>query len=339
MSAAKSARVRGTVFFRAVSALVLTAGVFAAAAITFEGPAGADTPPTIANGTAAFSTDPVVNLTGCTGSTSSTTLTCSSTSGVVATMGAYGASIASGTSVSSVTATTIVLSADPSAAVTAGQTVTFTTRTAVGNVSGSTTSVTSSNISSSNTWTDASITVGQSVVGPNITPGTTVATVSGTTLTLSAAPTAALSGATLIFNSPETFDALTLVSGGASSVNTSSLTVVSQPPAGDGVVVANPSSSHGLLTLLPGDGGTSTFTATFAYCAPGDTYSPGSPNCTTANLNYAPATDQELGEAVSVSIETEDIYENTEVAAVQPATAAQGSTYTATLAPVGSSIP
>ena len=53
----------------------------------------------------AFSTDPVVNLTGCTGSTSSTTLTCSSTSGVVATEGAYGASFASGTSVSSVTAT------------------------------------------------------------------------------------------------------------------------------------------------------------------------------------------------------------------------------------------
>ncbi len=40
-----------------------------------------------------------------------------------------------------------------------------------------------------------------------------------------------------------------------------------------------------------------------------------------------------------MSIETEDIYEETEVAAVQPATASQGSTYTATLAPVGSSIP
>ena len=122
-------------------------------------------------------------------------------------------------------------------------------------------------------------------------------------------------------------------------MNTSSLTVVSQPPAGDGVVTATPSSSHGLLTLLPGDGATSTFTSTFAYCAPGDTYSPGSPNCTIGTLNYAPATDQELGEAVSVSIETEDIYEETEVAAVQPGTASQGSTYTATLAPVGSSIP
>jgi hypothetical protein len=339
MSAAKSARVRGTVFFRAFSALVLMAGVFAAAAITFEGTAGADTPPTIATGTAAFSTDPVVNLTSCTGTTSSTTLTCTSTSGVVATMGAYGASLASGTSVSSVTPTTIVLSADPSAAVTAGPTLTFTTRTAVGNVSGSTTSVTSPNITSSNTWTDASVTVGQSVVGPGIAAGTTVASVSTTSLTLSAAPSPALSGATLIFNSPETFDALTLVSGGASSVNTSSLTVVSQPPAADGVVTATPSSSHGLLTLLPGDGATSTFTSTFAYCAPGDTYSPGSPNCTIGTLNYAPATDQELGEAVSVSIETEDIYENTEVAAVQPATASQGSTYTATLAPVGSSIP
>ena len=84
MSAAKSAHVHGTVFFRAVSALLLTAGVFAAAAITFDGPAGADTPPTIANGTGAFSTDPVVNLTGCTAASGSTAVTCSSTAGVVA---------------------------------------------------------------------------------------------------------------------------------------------------------------------------------------------------------------------------------------------------------------
>ena len=163
-----------------------------------------------------------------------------------------------------------------------------------------------------------------SVIGPGIASGTSVSSVSGTSLVLSADPTATLSGVTLVFNSPETFDALTLVSGGAASVNTSSLTVVTQPPAGDGTVVASTPAGHGFLTLLPGDSATSTFSATFAYCAPGDTYSPGSPNCTTATMSYAPATDQLMGEAVTVSGISEDIYENTEIAAVQPATAPQG---------------
>ncbi len=93
------------------------------------------------------------------------------------------------------------------------------------------------------------------------------------------------------------------------------------------------------MTLLPGDNATSTFSVTFAYCAPGDTYSPGSPNCTTSTVSYAPATDQLMGEAVSVSGISENIYENTEVAAVQPATAPQGAPVTVTLAPVGTSIP
>ncbi len=90
---------------------------------------------------------------------------------------------------------------------------------------------------------------------------------SGTSIVLSAAPTATLSGATLVFNAPENFDALTLVSGGASSVNPASLTVVSQPPAADGTVVAN--TSNGILSLLPGDSATSAFSATFAYSRPG----------------------------------------------------------------------
>ena len=333
MSAAKSARVHGTVFFRAASALLLTAGVFAAAAITFDGPAGADTPPTIATGTGAFSTDPVVNLTGCTAASGATAVTCTSTAGVVVNEGAYGASLASGSSVSAVTATSITLSTKTSAAVTATQVLTFTTRTAVQGVSGSTTSTT---VTSSVNFQTSSVTAGMAVVGPGIATGTTVASVSGTSAVLSADPTATLSGVTLVFNSPDNFDVLTLVSGGASSVNTSSLTVVSQPPAGDGSVAV---SGSGILSLLPSDTATSAFSASFAYCAPGDTYSPGSPNCTTANMNYAPATDQLMGDEVSVSGVSEDIYEDTEVAAVQPATAQQGSPVTVILAPVGSSVP
>jgi hypothetical protein len=248
--------------------LLLTAGVFAAAAFTFDAPAFADTPPTIVNGTGAFSTDPVTNLTGCTGASGATVLTCTSTAGVVAGEGAYGASLATaGSSVSGLTPTSITLSVKTAAAVTTTQVLTFTTRTAVQNVSGSTTTVTS-NVN----FQTSSVTPGMAVIGPGIATGTSVSSVSGTSLVLSIAPTAALSGATLVFNAPETFDALTLVSGGAPSVNTSSLTVVTQPPAGDGTVVATTSASHGLLTLLPGDSATSTFSTTFAYCAPGDTY-------------------------------------------------------------------
>ena len=334
MNAARSARVHGPVIFRAVSALLLTVGVFAAAAITFEAPAFADTPPTIVGGTGAFSTDPVTNLTGCTAASGATAVTCTSTAGVVVNEGAYGASLASGTSVSAVTPTTITLGTKTSAAVTATQVLTFTIRTAVQNVSGSTTTVTSSV-----NFQTASVTPGMSVIGPGIATGTSVSSVSGTSLVLSADPTTTLSGVTLVFNSPETFDVLTLVSGGAASVNTSSLTVVTQPPAGDGTVVASTPAGHGFLTLLPGDTATSAFSATFAYCAPGDTYSPGSPNCTTATMSYAPATDQLMGEAVTVSGISEDIYETTEIAAVQPATAQQGAPVNVTLAPVGSSVP
>ena len=336
MSAATSARVRGAMFSRAISALVLTAGVFTTAAIAFGAPAGADTPPTIATGTGAFSTDPVTNLTGCTAASGSTALTCTSTAGVQLNEGAYGASLAAGTSVSAFTSTTITLSTKTSAAVTSGQVLTFTVRTAVEGVSGTTTSTT---VTSANNFQTSSVTPGMSVIGPGIASGTLVSSVSGTSLVLSADPTATLSGVTLVFNAPDTFDALTLVSGGAASVNTSSLTVVSQPPAGDGTVVASASASHGILTLLPGDSATSAFSASFAYCAPGDTYSPGSPNCTTATMNYAPATDQLVGEAITVSGITQDVYEDTEIAAVQPATAQQGAPVTVTLAAVGSSVP
>jgi hypothetical protein len=96
---------------------------------------------------------------------------------------------------------------------------------------------------------------------------------------------------------------------------------VTQPPAGDGTVITT--ANEGILSLLPGDAATSAFSATFAYCDPGDTYSPGSPDCTTATMTYAPAADQEVGEEVSVDGISQDIYETAEVAVVAPSTAQQ----------------
>lgn len=147
MSPGVPARVHGAVIFRIVSALLLAAGVLATAAITLESPAFADTPPTIANGTGAFSTDPVINLTGCTASSGSTSLTCTSTTGVAVGMSANGSSFASGTTVSTVTTGGMTISTKTSAAITSTQVLTFTTRTAVDDVTGSSssTTVTSSN--------------------------------------------------------------------------------------------------------------------------------------------------------------------------------------------------
>src|SRR5664279_3550531 len=45
---------------------------------------------------------------------------------------------------------------------------------------------------------------------------------------------------------PNQFDALTLVSGGAASVNTASLTIVTQPASG--TATAAPTSTNGLIT-------------------------------------------------------------------------------------------
>ncbi len=334
MSAATPAHVHGAVILRILSALLLTAGIVATAAITFESPAFAQPAPTIANGTGAFSTDPVINLTGCTAASKSETLTCTSTTGVAVGMSANGSSFASGTSVSTVTATTIGISADTSAAITSSQTLTFTTRTAVDDVSGSSSST---EVTSSNSFANAGVTAGSAVVGPGIANGTYVSSVSGDDVVLSADPTGTLSDVTLIFNNPDNFDTLTLVSGGASNVNPASLTVLSQPPAGDGAVITT--ANQGILSLLPGDSATTAFSATFAYCDPGDTYSAGSPDCATATMNYAPAVDQEVGEDITVDGISQDVYETAELAVVAPSTQQQNTPLTVTVAPTGSSVP
>ena len=79
---------------------------------------------------------------------------------------------------------------------------------------------------------------------------------------------------------------MTQVSGGASNVNTSSLTVVSQPPAADGYVTTSTTATTGIVNMYqalnPVD---NNFTATLAYCAPGFTY-PSAGNCTTFTEHY-----------------------------------------------------
>ena len=158
-------------------------------------------------------------------------------------------------------------------------------------------------------------------------------------MVLSQAPTAALSGTTLFFNAPDVNNVLTQVSGGASNVNTSSLTVVSQPPVADGYITTSTTSTTGIVNMYqalnPVD---STFSATLAYCAPGFTY-PSAGNCTTFVETYKLASSQEMGEQIVEIIETENIYEGDSQAYFEPSTAAQGQTITLTEAPTGGAVP
>ena len=164
-------------------------GVSGVATVAASSPAFAAGAPTVGTGYGAFSNSPVVNLTGCTGTTSSTTLTCTNNTvaaGVTVGMGMYGVDINSTTpnSVTAVTATTVVLSGDPSAAVTATATETFTGTQAIGGASDATLSTT---VTDTGNFADYGVVPGLEVYGAGIPAQTTVSTISGTSLVLSQA--------------------------------------------------------------------------------------------------------------------------------------------------------
>ena len=324
-----------------ILAVIVVMGISTTGVVIATTPAFAAGPPTVAGGYGAFENNPTVNLTGCTGTTSVWVLTCSTdpiTAGVTVGMGAYGVDLDTTTpnSVLAVTSTTIELSSAASAAVTSGATETFTDNSAMANVSDATMSTT---LTSTEPWADYGWGDGLEVYGAGIPADTTVSSISSDSLVLSQAPSAPLSAETVFYNAPDTNNVLTQVTGGASNVNTASLTVVNQPPADDGYVVASNTASTGLLAMYPAlNPVDSTFSATFAYCAPTYTYpTPG--ECTTATETYGVATSADMGDQLSVVIETENIYENAASAHFGPTTAAQGQEITVSTAPVGANIP
>ena len=131
---------------------------------------------------------------------------------------------------------------------------------------------------------------------------------------------------------PNQFNVLTLVTGGASAVNPSSLTVVSQPASGTATVTTTATS--GIVTYTPATSTTGLQTLTFAYCAPGDTY-PSAGSCTTATMTYRPSTGQWFGDEV----EGTSVVEQIQTAVSVPPTVVHGSTLSMTVAPVATSIP
>ena len=162
-------------------------------------------------------------------------------------MGAYGVDLDSTTpdSVSSVTATTVVLSAT----VRCGHRNPDGVLHGHGGIGNASRRHPSTTVTDTANFADYGVVAGLEVYGPGIAPQTTVASVSGTTVVLSQVPTAPFSGATLYFNAPDVNNVLTQVSGGASNVNTSSLTVVSQPPAADGYVTTSTTSTTGIVNM------------------------------------------------------------------------------------------
>jgi hypothetical protein len=141
---------------------------------------------------------------------------------------------------------------------------------------------------------------------------------------------------------PDVFDVYTIIPGGKTAVQPSSVTIVTDVPAADRAmptwVAAN--ASNALVSYVPSANPTGTFSLTFGYCATGTaTYSAGNPACATAQITYGPTVSSNMGAAVQVSIITENLYEKVGTYVVAPATVPQGSTFTSYVAPAAASVP
>ena len=128
---------------------------------------------------------------------------------------------------------------------------------------------------------------------------------------------------------PNQFNVLTLVDGGAAAVNPASLVIVTAPSSG-----AAGAAATGLITYTPDASTSGVQSLTFAYCAPTFTY-PTAGKCSTATLTYTPTTNQPMGDFVVIQGVVQDIAQ----AVTLPATALPGSTVTMTDAPAATTLP
>ncbi len=139
-----------------------------------------------------------------------------------------------------------------------------------------------------------------------------------------------------------TFDAYTIIPGGAAAVEPSSVTVVTDVPAADRGIptYVQADASRGLLKFVPSTTASGTLSLTFGYCDTGtSTYSPGNSSCHSGTLTYGPTVIQTMGDQVSVSIVTSNIYQKVGVAVDAPATVPSGSTFSAVVAAGPASLP
>ena len=127
------------------------------------------------------------------------------------------------------------------------------------------------------------------------TTSTTFTSCSGGTGTLS-------TGGYVTSAAPDAFDVYTLISGGAASVDSSSLTILSDVPSADrgepSTVAAT--ASHGVITYLQAAAPTGTFTLTFGICATGvATYSVTNSSCGIGHISYSAGQGQDVGDAIT----------------------------------------
>jgi hypothetical protein len=138
------------------------------------------------------------------------------------------------------------------------------------------------------------------------------------------------------------FDVYTIIPGGASAVQPSSLTIVQDVPAANrGIasgVTAN--ATNGLITYVQSAAPTGTFALTFGWCDTGTaTYSASNPNCQTGQITYAPGVESNMGSSVTVSIATSNVYQKVSTAVIGPNEIASGQTVTAYSAAGAAAIP
>ena len=92
---------------------------------------------------------------------------------------------------------------------------------------------------------------------------------------------------------PVTFDVLSLVAGGPSGADPTSLTVVTAPPFADAMAAVT---SPGSITLTPSATASGSFSLTFGLCAPGvATWTESDPACARAELTYGEPVTQTVG--------------------------------------------
>ncbi len=137
------------------------------------------------------------------------------------------------------------------------------------------------------------------------------------------------------------FDVYPLV-GGAAAVEPSSLTIIEDVPAAargmSSYVVAN--ASRGLITYLQGGGATGEFTLTFGICDAGTpTYSAADPTCHLGEIKYEQGAIARLGQRLTVSITTQDIYNQFPIAIDAPTSVDPGETFTLKWAPASGAMP
>ena len=137
------------------------------------------------------------------------------------------------------------------------------------------------------------------------------------------------------------FDVYTLA-GGAAAVEPSSLTILEDVPAAARLtpsrVTAN--ATNGIISYVQSAGATGQFSLTFGICDSGTpTYSASDEACSVGRIDYAQGAVARLGQRITVSIATQDVYNDFPVAVEAPAAVDSGDTFSIKWAPTAGSIP